>query len=315
MKKKILTVTLNPAIDYTIEVPDFTIDAVNRATTGRRDPGGKGINVATALSQHGLETCVTGFLGKTNSHIFVEHFEKNSMKDHFVYVEGPTREGIKVADPKNVITTDINFTGFHLTGEEIESFKKRFHDIVTGFDFVVLSGSLPAGISKDIYGELASVAKNAGAFVAIDTSGEALKYAIESKSVDLIKPNIDELSEIYREIESAADKQAAVDALAEDLLKKVGMIALSMGEEGSRLYTKSAVFQASAPKIDVKSTVGAGDTFLAGFIGGLAADQKPEESLRTAASWAASKLTMFGPGLSNLEPPEKFLMEISVKTL
>ncbi|MDA3811150.1 MAG: PfkB family carbohydrate kinase [Spirochaetaceae bacterium] len=93
------------------------------------------------------------------------------------------------------------------------------------------------------------------------------------------------------------------------------MIALSLGGEGSRLYTEHGVFQASAPVIEVKSTVGAGDTFLAGFIGGLAADQKAEDSLRTAASWAASKLTMFGPGLSTTEPPEKFLNAISVKTL
>ena len=307
-----MTVTLNPAIDYTIEVPNFSTDAVNRASTGRRDPGGKGINVATALSQSGLKTQVTGFLGKTNSFIFEDHFKKNAMKDHFIYVDGPTREGIKVADPVNVVTTDINFTGFHLTDNEIESFVIQFKKLIHHSDYVVLSGSLPAGVPIDMYATLAKIAKNSGAYVAIDTSGEALKCAIDSGSIDLIKPNMDELSDIYDEVRKADDKEAAVDKLAVQLLDNVGSVALSLGEEGSRLYTKKSIIQATAPGMKVKSTVGAGDTFLAGFIGGLATGLDERESLKNAAAWAASKLTMFGPGLSITEPPEHFMDLIQI---
>lgn len=312
MKKKILTVTLNPAIDYTIEVNDFTIDAVNKAAASRRDPGGKGVNVGTALAQGGFPVCLTGFLGQSNIEIFSKHIKMNKMEDLFIHVEGPTREGIKVVDPKNRITTDINFPGFHLTDDEIVSFKELFEKRVTQFNFVIISGSLPATVPPQIYGELAETAKKSGAFVAVDTSGEALKAVIESGAADLIKPNIEELSEIYTELNDRKDKEHALRSLTDKLLNQVGMIALSMGSDGSRLYSKSGIYEVSTPKIIVKSTVGAGDTYLAGFIAGLASGLDETGALKSASSWAASKLTMYGPGLSSENPPEKYLNEIKV---
>ncbi|MBF9017900.1 MULTISPECIES: 1-phosphofructokinase family hexose kinase [unclassified Oceanispirochaeta] len=312
MKKKILTVTLNPAIDYTIEVNNFAIDAVNRASASRRDPGGKGINVGTALSQGGFPVCLTGFLGKSNIDIFLNHIKVNSMEDRFLHVEGPTREGIKVVDPKNAVTTDINFPGFMLTEEEIARFIDLFSKIVSDFEYIVMSGSIPAGVPSNIYGELALIAKRSGAFVAVDTSGEALRAVIESGAADLIKPNIEELAEIYQELDDAEDKDSAVGALAEKLLEKVGMIALSMGGDGSRLYSKSGIYDVSTPKITVKSTVGAGDAYLAGLVAGLASDMDETAALKSASSWAASKLTMFGPGLSKESPPFQYLDKINV---
>lgn len=313
IKKKILTVTLNPAIDYTIEVDNFAIDTVNRATNSRRDPGGKGINVGTALAQGGFPVCLTGFLGKSNIDIFLNHIKDNSMEDRFIHVEGPTREGIKVVDPSNVITTDINFPGFLLSKVEITSFKEAFSKIVKDYDYVVMSGSIPSGVSSNIYGELALIAKDSGSFVAVDTSGEALRAAIESGAVDLIKPNIEELSEIYKELNNVEDTNTALAPLAEKLLKKVKMIALSMGAAGSRLYTNNGTYDVTTPKVTVKSTVGAGDTYLAGLMAGLASDMDETAALKSASSWAASKLTMFGSGLSKVKPPEQFLNEIDVK--
>ncbi|MDA3958208.1 1-phosphofructokinase family hexose kinase [Oceanispirochaeta sp.] len=310
--KKILTVTLNPAIDYTIEVSDFSIDSVNRASAGRRDPGGKGINAATALSQGGFETHVCGFLGNDNKQIFCDHFKVHALEDHFHTVDGSTREGIKIVDPKNSITTDINFNGFTLTEGEIGSFMSRFRELVKGFDYVIISGSLPSGLSTRVYADMALDARNAGAFVAVDTSGQALKYAIESGCVDLIKPNLEELSEIFIEVQDGEDKVHEVDLLSETLLEKVGMIALSLGKGGSRLYTRKGRYQASAPPVNVKSTVGGGDTFLAGFIGGLASGQDLPGALRQAASWAASKLTIYGPGLSKEDAWGKFMDQIVV---
>ncbi|MDC7231909.1 MAG: 1-phosphofructokinase family hexose kinase [Spirochaetales bacterium] len=315
MKKKILTVTLNPAIDYTIEVVNFAVDTVNRASASRRDPGGKGINVGTALSQGGFPVCLTGFLGKSNEELFIKHFSANSMEDRFLHVEGPTREGIKVVDPENSVTTDINFTGFNLESGDVEDFLQRFSTIVKDYDFVVMSGSIPAGVPAAIYAQIASIAKAAGAFTAVDTSGEALKEVINSGAADLIKPNIDELSEIYEELRKAEDKDKAVEELTEQILKKVGWIALSMGEEGSRLYTGKGSYRVSAPEINVKSTVGAGDTYLAGLIAGLAEGLDEEGVLKSASSWAASKLTMFGPGLNPAEPPEQYLDRIIVEQI
>ncbi|MGL1892709.1 MAG: 1-phosphofructokinase family hexose kinase [Spirochaetaceae bacterium] len=315
MNKKILTVTLNPAIDFTIEVPNFSIDSVNRAVRSRRDPGGKGINVATALSAGGIETFVTGFLGNDNKDIFLNHFKENSILDNFLYVEGSTREGIKVADTENEITTDINFNGIELNQKDINQFICNFQELIKGYDYVVLSGSLPKNVPTSIYGMLAGIAQKEDIFVAIDTSRESLLSSINSGKINLIKPNIDELSEIYPEIEHADDKEAAVDKLAIRLLNKVEMIALSLGEKGSKLYTRDGIYKANAPKISIKSTVGAGDTFLAGFISGLMHEKPIEDVLKTAVSWAASKLTMYGPGLSKEQPPQQFFEDISVERM
>ncbi|MBB6481555.1 1-phosphofructokinase family hexose kinase [Spirochaeta isovalerica] len=313
MSKKILTVTLNPAIDYTVIVPGFAVDSVNRAESGRRDPGGKGINVATALSRGGFDVAVTGFLGKENALIFRDHFTKNSLEDHFVYVEGSTREGIKIADPEGEITTDINFPGFMIEKKQIDELLDKFGKLASGFHSVILSGSLPPGVPDSFYGDLAKIAREAGCFVALDTSRMALKAAVETGAINLIKPNIDELAEIYEEIRQATDRPRAVDALSLKLLEKVDMIALSLGEEGSRLYGRGYTIDASAPAIKVKSTVGAGDTFLAGFAGALASGLEKGDALKQAASWAASKLTMYGSGLSEVQPPASFLDKIKIK--
>ncbi|QEN07075.1 1-phosphofructokinase family hexose kinase [Oceanispirochaeta crateris] len=313
--KRILTVTLNPAIDYTLVVPDFARNAVNRARAVRRDPGGKGINVATALSQGGFETQVTGFLGRTNSLIFNNHFKDNSMRDSFLYLEGSTREGIKVVDPIQRETTDINLDGFFITNSDIDRLKNQFQDLLTGVDYVVLSGSLPPGVSKGIYADMACMASQAGAFVAVDTSGEALQLAIESGSVHLIKPNMEELGALYSELSDAEDIMAGVEILSQRLLKTVQMVALSLGREGSHLYTRQARYEANAPIVDVKSTVGAGDTFLAGLIAGLASGKNDAHSLAQGVCWAASTLTMIGPGLSKTEPPESFLNHTLVSKL
>jgi len=306
-QKKILTVTLNPAVDFTVEVDHFTVDAVNRASSGRKDPGGKGINVATALAQGGFPVAVTGFLGKDNRDIFQKHFENHALDDRFVLLDGATREGIKIVDPVRGVTTDVNFPGFQLKPPDLERLSAQFEDLVRGFDYVVLSGSLPPGVPPDFYGRLARLAVNAGAFTAVDTSGEALLETIESGAADLIKPNSAELREIYPALREAGESREAVDRLADSLLEKVGRILLSRGEKGARLYSRSGIRQVSAPEVAVKSTVGAGDAFLAGFVAGLARELDEADALKNAAAWAASKLTRFGPGLNLDNPPSLFL--------
>ena len=308
-EKKILTITLNPAIDYTVQVPDFKTDAVNRASGGRRDPGGKGINAATITAQYKIKTAVSGFLGTENKRIFIEHFENFMIHDRFIYINGPTREGIKIADPLQQITTDINFAGFKIEQTHLDAFIAKFKDIIGEYDYVIMSGSLPENVPDGIYGELASIAAAAGVYTAVDTSREPLRLAIESGYVNLIKPNIDELSDLF---DISVEEEKNTNALVGRLLDKVESVALSMGGDGSRLYNSGKCFQASAPIINVASTVGAGDSFLGGFITGLAQGKSPEDALRFAAATAASKLTKAGPGWSKDVPPGSFYDKISI---
>lgn len=301
--KRILTVTLNPAVDYSVDVPSFRIDHVNRASGGRRDPGGKGINVATITARYGIETTVTGFLGSDNRLIFDNHFKNSSLKNEFIYINGYTREGIKITDPDNHLTTDINFSGFDVSKDNLDEFLSRFETLAAVHDFVVMSGSLPGGLPADLYAVLAKKARKAGAFTAVDTSGEALKLAVESGCVDLIKPNEHELDEAFGHHDVTV------------LLPEVGMVLLSLGEAGSRLYTDEGVYEAEAPSVNVVSTVGAGDSFLAGFVSALIFEKDYPDALKFAASTAASKLTKFGPGLSDENPPGSFYERVAVRSL
>ncbi|QEN03655.1 1-phosphofructokinase family hexose kinase [Thiospirochaeta perfilievii] len=313
MKKRVLTVTLNPAVDFTIEVPNFKIDSINKATHSRRDPGGKGINVSTALSDGGFITSATGFIGKENRDIFTSHFRKKSIIDNFIYVDGLTREGIKVTDTENEITTDINFNGIDLKQKDIDNFIIKYKKIIKGFDFVILSGSLPRSLPYDFYTLLAKIARENRVFVALDSSKEALLSSINSGFINLIKPNINELTEIYPEIQKATNREKTVDLLAKKLLQKVEIVALSLGEDGSKLYTRDRIYIANAPKVKVKTTVGAGDTFLAGFIFGLINTCTIKDALKTGVSWATSKITKYGPGLSKTNPPQLFCEKILIE--
>jgi len=321
MNKKILTVTLNPAIDYSVSVPDFKIDHVNRADRGQRDPGGKGINTATVTSGLGIETAVTGFLGTRNCGIFNEHFESCAIKDRFIYIDGVTREGIKISDRTQQLTTDINFTGFRVDTQQLQLFLHRFEELSSGYDYILMSGSIPEGLPADIYNRLTAIASQAGAFTTVDTSGKNLRDVVDSGQLNLIKPNIAELLESFlkpSEVENLPDfdaKLTAADRIARSLLKKVEMVALSLGGAGSRLYTADAVYQANAPVVTVASTVGAGDSFLGGLIAGFVFGKDDAGALQMAAAAAASKLTKLGPGLCEINPLGAFYDAVRVEKL
>ena len=195
--KKVLTVTLNPAIDYTIDVPNFMPGNVNRALDGCRYPGGKGINVASITALYRLRTAVTGFMGSDNSSVFREHFECYHLDDRFIYINGITREGVKIVDSARSSTTDINFKGFNVEKKDIDRFIKKFSEIAGNYDYIIMSGSIPDGVSPEIYAELASISKGKGVFTAVDTNGEPLEAAVASGCLDLIKPNIDELKDAF----------------------------------------------------------------------------------------------------------------------
>lgn len=315
MVKRILTVTLNPAIDQTLEIPNFNINSVNRVQNSRKDPGGKGINVATALSDGEITCDVTGFLGRDNSEIFENHFTKNQIDNKFIYVDGKTREGIKITDHKNQTTTDINFPGFTVSPKELETFMTSFDEMVEHYDYIIFSGSLPVGIESDIYLLLTSICHKKGKFTAVDSSGETMLQTIKSRHINLLKPNIDELYDLFPEDIRDKSHLTSIDRVIEKKLNHIDIVALSLGDRGSRVYTKDAIYTINTPKMEVKSSVGAGDAYLAGFISGLCHGKVMEEVIKTATCWAASKLTKYGSGLSKDQTPELFLKDLKIQKL
>ncbi len=193
-KPKITTLTLNPAIDLTIAVPNFRAGQVNRALSSQADPGGKGVNVASWLADYGFDVAVTGFLGAENDQIFRRLFEQKRIDDCFVRIAGSTRTGIKVVDPISQSTTDINFPGETPSQADLAQLTAIVEDLAAGSDWLVFSGSIPAGAPRTAYRDL--IERASGKNVLLDTSGEAFRQAMLATPT-IIKPNVDELSECW----------------------------------------------------------------------------------------------------------------------
>lgn len=271
----ILTVTLNPAIDCTITVPNFTAGKVNRAQTSSDKAAGKGVNVAAALALSGHKVTATGLLGSQNQDIFSKLFERLDIHDAFAPLPGQTRIGLKIVNPQTQETTDINLPGLAATPEALAAVKahllKAVHAAGNMPCWVALCGSLPPGTDTMLYAEWIAQLKQAGAYTLLDTSGAALANAIATGPT-LIKPNRDELQELMgcalpdaRAIVKAA--RALIDAHG------IALVAVSLGAQGACLVSGLSAVQAQPIKIPIHSTTGAGDAMVAGMLHALSITQ------------------------------------------
>ncbi len=286
-KYKLVTVTMNPAIDETVFLDQLRPGRVNRASRLHRQAGGKGVNVSRMLSHYGIPSVATGFLGKANGDIYRRFFRGKNIEDTFVWMPGETRTGLKIVNESNRQTTDINFPGLEPSLEDLTAFEKVLRKLIRPGRWFVVSGSLPKGVSVDYFEEQLAVLKRGGALVAVDTSGEALKAAIR-QSVDLIKPNEHELVEILGH--PLPDFPSKVRAAVKLQRQGIAHVVLSLGSEGALFISPDKALMASAPPVKVVSTVGAGDALLSGYLAGLLTGTSAVDCARLASVFAWSNL-------------------------
>ena len=283
MNSDIVTVTLNPAIDQTVFLERLQIGSVNRTRWSHCQPGGKGVNVSAMLGAYGIPSIATGFLGEENPRLFKEFFKSKGIRDEFVWIPGETRTGIKILDQSSNETTDINFPGLAPSILNLQQLRETLLKLIKPGRWFVVAGSLPAGVSLDFFREILGLIKNGGAKIAADTSGKALKIAIES-GADLIKPNHHELAEyLGQELPDIASCAAAATRLQRD---QVSHVILSLGSQGALFITPESAWMASAPPVKVVSTVGAGDSMLAGYLAGLTTGRSAMDCARLATVFA-----------------------------
>ncbi len=192
---RIATLSLNPAIDQTARVPSFTAGRVNRVEWEQSDAGGKGVNVASFLADAGLQVAATGLFGSANIEPFLELFARKGIDDRCVRLAGRTRVNVKITDPVLDQVTDINFPGLSPTAADLARLTKTLDQLLAKIDWLVLSGSVPAGVPSDIYAGLIDQLQARGKQVLLDASGAPFAEAV-SHGPDIIKPNIDELAEL-----------------------------------------------------------------------------------------------------------------------
>jgi 1-phosphofructokinase len=286
----IVTLTLNPSLDRTVEVPSLTRGSVIRASSGRLDPGGKGVNVARALLANGIDACAVLPVGGAVGHQLVELLEAEGVTMNAVPVAGATRSNLTLSEPDGTVTK-INEGGEALTAAEVELLADAAMGLVGPLDWVVLSGSLPPGVDGEVYAHLTERFVASGIEVAIDTSGPALGRAVRARPT-LVKPNREELSgTLGREIRSIADAVAAAQALR---AVGAGTVLASLGPDGAVLADRDGVWHGECAVAEPRSTVGAGDCLLAGF---LAAGAAGRDALATALCWAAAAVELPGSGV------------------
>ena len=293
---KILTITLNPALDLTVRVPHLEPGEVNRSQALLSHAAGKGLNVAQVLADLGHSVTVSGFLGEDNQQAFNALFARRGFADAFIRVPGETRSNIKLAEDDGRVT-DINGPGPHVNDLAQHALLDKLDHIAASHDAVVVAGSLPRGVSAQWLRELVLRLKALGCKVILDTSGEALKEGLRAGPW-LVKPNAEELSEALGHPVSSVASQVAAATELQTL--GISHVVISHGADGVNWFSRGTQpLQALPPKVRVASTVGAGDSLLAGMVHGLISGHSPEQTLRSATAIAAMAVTQIGFGISD----------------
>ncbi len=291
---RVLTVTLNPALDLTVQLPALRLGEVNRSDNLQVHAAGKGLNVAQVLADLGHQLTVTGFLGEANAQPFEQLFAARGFADEFVRVAGETRSNIKLAEADGRIT-DINGPGLEVGAAQRDELLARLERLVPGHELVVVAGSLPRGVEVPWFVELLQQLARLGARVALDTSGAALREGL-ALSPWLIKPNEEELAQA-RGLDPA-DAQALADE-ARRLNARIEHVVMSQGAAGVSWFSPAAAWHAQPTKVRVVSTVGAGDSLLAGMLHGLLAGWPAERTLAHATAIAAQAVGQIGFGITD----------------
>lgn len=305
----IITVTLNPAVDKTVVVDCFRQGSVNRAVSVREDAGGKGINVSKLIKSLEGESTVTGVIGGYTGSFIRSQLDGMGIKNDFVEIEGNTRTNIKLVDKGNGIYTDINEPGAEIPTEALRQVADKIFGTLKERDIIVLSGSVPRNVDKGIYGSWIEAANAAGAATILDADGELLEKGIAAAPY-LVKPNIEELEGLFGKKARNADEAAG---LAVRLLEYgIGVAAVSMGEHGSIFASKEKTIIVKAPKVEVKSTVGAGDSMVGAIAYGISRGWPMEEYARLAAAAAAASVSNEGTVMGTAEQTRFWMDKIEI---
>ncbi|MBQ3118576.1 MAG: 1-phosphofructokinase [Clostridia bacterium] len=256
---KIVTLMLNPSVDVMLEFESFTKAKTNRVKNKIEIMGGKGLNVSLVASSFGMDVCATGFIGKDRAEELSQVLKKSGIENAFIEVDGDTRINYKFADSSDGTLTEANSKGFSVSKEDITKLEKVIEKVLDDAEILVLTGSLPHGVSTKFYADCIEKANAKGIKTVLDASGEALKVAIEKKPY-AVKPNIDELSEYFGKV--LTDKQEISDVLKELNKKGVNLVVASMGAEGAYLSQNENVLFGKTFDIEFMSAVGAGDSMV-----------------------------------------------------
>jgi len=304
------TVTLNPALDRTVALNSLRLHTLNRADSVRVDAAGKGINVARVLTRLGHSSVCLGFLAGDTGRTVATLVEREGLPTDFLWVGGETRTNLKLVEYGGLVT-EVNERGPLVTEQDLDALAEQFQQRLNRFHMAVVAGSAPAGVSPGYYARLVSSARQAGVPVALDAEGEALEAGL-SAGPDLVKPNADEAARLAGARPDTLSEAAEVAAILAD--RGVRLALVSMGALGCAYATRDEYGWAEAPAVAARSTVGAGDSLVAGTVASLLEKRPPAEAVRWGVAIAASAVRWQGPGRPDPGEVAGLLSQTAVRT-
>lgn len=283
----ITSICMNPSFDKTVEVDTLAVGEVNRIRAIRQDVGGKGINVAVVARRLGLNVRCIGCVGRDGADLVSSALDKERIEREFVTVDGAVRTNTKIVSRDGKGVTELNEPGSPVTDRELEAFFKLVEKSAQDSEYIVLTGSLPPGCPPETYRDLIRCAGNVPCI--LDVGGEALNLGAEAKPF-LIKPNLQELQDsVGVELRTM---RAIRDAATAYLRKGVRHVVVSMGSLGAMYVGEDTSVFAPAIKVQVRSTVGAGDAMIGGLLKGLEREASLARAFRYGvAAGTASVMT------------------------
>ena len=299
----IYTLTLNPALDYDIYMDSFQEGDLNLSKEVNIRAGGKGINVSKLLANLGIKSKALGYTAGFTGDFIKKNLYDEGIESDFVELDGITRINVKINN--NSKETEIAGLSPKITEEAEEKLIEKISKLQKD-DILILSGSIPGSIERNIYKKLAEMLPE-GTKIVLDTRGNLLKENLNGNF--LIKPNIAELEEMFEtKLSTTAD---IIKKCAYFLERNVKNVIVSMGGKGALLVNKEGAYLAEAPKGELINSVGAGDSMVAGFIAGIETGRSPEDSFRLAV--ASGSATAYSYGLGEKDLIYRLYNEITLK--
>jgi 1-phosphofructokinase family hexose kinase len=311
----IITVTLNAAIDKSLEVPNFRLGRRHRTLQQETSAGGKGVNVARMLKTLDQPVIATGFTGGPTGTRIVEELTKDAILNDFVRIKDESRTNTAVLDPTNGEQTEINERGPAVTGGELELFREKLMYLARGAAIVVIAGSLPRNVEADVYAGFVKDLRKLGLVVVIDTDGDPLRHAVRAEP-HVVSPNVLEAEELVgHEFNDDEDRIIAVREMttlgAQEAIMTVpdGCFAQVIDEGEPRLY------RVYIEPREAVATIGSGDAFLAGYVAARYAGKPPAECLRFGVACGAESVQRLGAGELDPQKVERLVGEVDVRRL
>jgi 1-phosphofructokinase len=296
---------MNPAVDKTIKISEFKIGEVNRVDFLRADAGGKGINVSKTIKELRGNSIALGFVGGKSGEVIKEYLNNVGIKNDLINIKGETRTNSKIIDTVNNTHTDINESGPEVRREDIACIKSKILAYTKEGTIIVLSGSVPMGVGESIYKEIIEEANKLKAKVILDADGNLFTEAIKAGPY-IVKPNIHELERAFNR--TLKDEKSVIEVSKSLLQYGIKYVVVSLGGEGSIVISNEAIIKVEGLKVEVKSTVGAGDSMVGALAIALERGYSIEDALRLAAATSTASVMSEGSESGKLDVINKLLI-------